>query len=137
MIGRTSLICFKEMGTLSNLLTVLWLIGKLFFHYSKKILCMCVFFGSYIFLLTFKMQHNILLDCFFFYFQYLFSLTPPTEKPVTVMFRQGNPVLYEGRYFLFFIMRIKKKNRLTKIKWIPHSIRNKIGYNVSDFACID
>ena len=73
----------------------------------------------------------------FFYFQYLFSLTPPTEKPVTVMFRQGNPVLYEGRYFLFFIMRIKKKNRLTKIKWIPHSIRNKIGYNVSDFACID
>jgi len=24
------------------------------------------------------------------------SLTPPTEKPVTVMFRQGNPVLYEG-----------------------------------------
>ena len=85
---------------------------------------MCVFFGSYIFLLTFKMQHNILLDCFFFYFQYLFSLTPPTEKPVTVMFRQGNPVLYEGRYFLFFIMRIKKKNRLTKIKWNPHSIRN-------------
>ena len=37
----------------------------------------------------------------------------------------------------YLIMRIKKKNRLTKIKWIPHSIRDKIGYNVSDFACID